>query len=160
MSVRGVNWAVVLLLAAATLGAPARPDAAPSGAAAAPARIMQTGKASWYGAAWADRLTADGERFHPHALTAAHRWLPFGTIVRVTNLKNGRSLKVRINDRGPYYRGRIIDLSDRAAALLRLKKEGVARVRLEVVPADQPSQVRERLAEMEFARGPLDAHEG
>jgi len=93
----------------------------------------QTGLASWYG----DRHTASGERFHAGALTAAHRRLPFGTFVRVTNLRNNRSTIVRINDRGPYAKGRIIDLSKRAAVDLAMIDSGTARVRLEVLSRDE-----------------------
>ena len=93
----------------------------------------QTGMASWYG----DRHTASGERFHAGALTAAHRRLPFGTFVRVTNLRNNRSTIVRINDRGPYAKGRIIDLSKRAAVDLAMIDSGTARVRLEVLSREE-----------------------
>ena len=90
-----------------------------------------TGKASWYGAKHHGKRTASGERFDQHALTAAHRSLPFGTRVKVTNLNNQRSVTVRINDRGPYSRGRIIDLSRRAATDLDMLRAGVAPVRIE-----------------------------
>lgn len=74
----------------------------------------QHGKASWYGPGFHGRKTASGERYNMHAMTAAHRRLPFGTKVRVTNLKNDKSVVVRINDRGPYHGNRIIDLSKAA----------------------------------------------
>ena len=74
-----------------------------------------SGLASWYGPGFQGRRTANGEKFNTHALTAAHKTLPFGTWVRVVNKRNGRSVVVRINDRGPYVRGRIIDLSHAAA---------------------------------------------
>ncbi len=74
-----------------------------------------SGLASWYGPGFQGRRTANGEKFNTHALTAAHKTLPFGTRVRVVNKRNGRSVVVRINDRGPYVRGRIIDLSHAAA---------------------------------------------
>jgi rare lipoprotein A len=77
--------------------------------------------------------TASGERFDPHDLTAAHRTLPFGTRVRVTNLATGRSVTVRVNDRGPYVRGRAIDVSSSAAQMLGIKRQGVAKVKLDVV---------------------------
>ena len=89
-----------------------------------------TGVASWYGHSYHGRLTANGEVYDMYALTAAHRSLPLGTRVRVTNLKNGRSVVVRINDRGPYKRGVIIDLSRRAASQLGMIQDG--RVRVEV----------------------------
>jgi rare lipoprotein A len=93
----------------------------------------QMGMASWYGG----RLTASGERYHSGDLTAAHRQLPFGTFVRVTNLRNNRSAIVRINDRGPYAKGRIIDLSKRAAVDLAMIDAGTARVRLEVLSREE-----------------------
>lgn len=87
----------------------------------------QTGVASWY---QMGTRTASGESYNPDGLTAAHRTLPFGTIVEVTNLRNGRSVRVRINDRGPFIRGRIIDVSRGAARQLGLIASGVARVRV------------------------------
>lgn len=91
------------------------------------------GLASWYGREFDGRRTASGERFDMNRLTAAHRTLPFNTRVRVTNLENGRSVEVRINDRGPFVEGRIIDLSYRAARKIGMVKPGLARVRLEVL---------------------------
>jgi rare lipoprotein A len=91
---------------------------------------VQQGYASWYGEA---QTTASGERFNKHAFTAAHRTLPLGTYVRVTNQKNGRSVTVRINDRGPYGHGRIIDLSEAAARQLHMIDAGTAPVTIEVV---------------------------
>ena len=91
------------------------------------------GQASWYGADFQGKLTASGEPFDMTELTAAHPTLPFGTQVRVINPKNGRSVVVRINDRGPYAGQRIIDLSRKAAELLGIKARGVGRVRLEVL---------------------------
>lgn len=93
----------------------------------------ETGIASWYGPGFDGRRTANGEVYDQHALTAAHRTLPMPSIVRVTNLENGRSVKVRINDRGPFKAGRIIDLSRRAADLLGFRGRGTAKVRVEVV---------------------------
>jgi rare lipoprotein A len=97
----------------------------------------QTGLASWYGPKFAGRRTSNGEIFDPSQLTAAHRTLPFGTLVRVTNLVNGRSVVVRINDRGPFKPGRIIDLSRAAADAVGMTRMGVANVRLE--PLSLPS---------------------
>lgn len=96
-------------------------------------RINLRGMASWYGYDWAGRKTANGERFNPEAMTAAHRSLPMGTRVRVTNTHNGRSVVVRINDRGPYIGGRVIDLSVGAARVLGMVSRGVAAVRIEVL---------------------------
>lgn len=86
-----------------------------SGAEARSSVRAQSGVASWYGPGFQGRRTANGERFNTHALTAAHRSLPFGTRVRVTNKLNGRTVVVRINDRGPYAGGRVIDLSNASA---------------------------------------------
>ncbi|GEP07664.1 septal ring lytic transglycosylase RlpA family protein [Methylobacterium oxalidis] len=88
----------------------------------------QSGVASWYGPGFHGRRTANGERFNTHALTAAHRSLPFGTQVRVTNKSNGRSVVVRINDRGPFVGGRVIDLSNASARAIGVS--GVAKVSL------------------------------
>ena len=99
--------------------------AAVSGAEAKP---IQSGGASWYGPGFHGRKTANGERFNAHALTAAHRSLPFGSRVRVTNARTGRSVVVRINDRGPFAGGRVIDLSKAAAQAVGIS--GVGRVKL------------------------------
>jgi rare lipoprotein A len=93
----------------------------------------QVGTASWYGEAFDGKPTASGERYNMYQLTAAHLSLPLGTRVRVTNLKNGRNVVVRINDRGPYIPGRMIDLSYRAARVLEFKSQGITRVRMEVL---------------------------
>jgi rare lipoprotein A len=92
---------------------------------------MEQGLASYYGKEFHGRKTANGERFDMNGLTAAHRTLPFGTMVRVTNLSNDKSVTVRINDRGPFVEGRIIDLAMGAARQIDL--DGVARVRLEII---------------------------
>ena len=93
----------------------------------------ETGIASWYGPQFHGKLTANGEVYDMNDVTAAHRTLPMPSIVRVVNLDNGRSLVVRINDRGPYARGRIIDLSRRSAQLLGFEGKGTARVRVQVM---------------------------
>jgi rare lipoprotein A len=116
------------------------PDSSPVKARAAhrhkPAAPYQVGKASWYGKRFQGRETASGERYDMYDLTAAHRRLPLGTLVRVTNLRNGQSVVVRINDRGPVFRTRIIDLSYEAARALHMKAEGVQWVRLDILPAE------------------------
>ncbi len=109
-------------LALLSLAALARADSAPS-----------TGCASWYGEEFARHTTASGERFDPGKLTGAHRTLPLGSRVRVTNLLNGRSVLVTINDRGPYRGRREIDLSYGAARALGMVRRGLARVRIEPV---------------------------
>jgi rare lipoprotein A len=87
--------------------------------------------ASWYGKAHAGHKTASGELFDPNAMTAAHRTLPMGAMVRVTNIENGRTVTVRINDRGPTDESRIIDLSRAAADALGFRENGIARVKLQ-----------------------------
>ena len=111
-------------------------SASPSAGTYAPevgAAYSQVGMASWYGGKFHGRQTASGQRYDMHAMTAAHKSLPFGTRVRVTNLANKRSVVLTINDRGPFVRGRIVDVSMRAAEVLRFKHQGTARVRLEVL---------------------------
>jgi rare lipoprotein A len=100
----------------------------------------ETGIASWYGPAFHGKRTADGEIFDANGLTAAHRTLPLPVNVRVTNLQNGRSLVLRVNDRGPFAKGRIIDVSERAAQLLGFYRQGTARVRVTYLDrADRPN---------------------
>jgi len=103
----------------------------------------QVGTASWYGEYFEGRATASGEPYKMHELTAAHPTLPLGSWVRVTNLRNGRVVHVRINDRGPIIPGRIIDLSYGAAQVLHFQNQGIQRVRLDLVsPRDtQPEQL-------------------
>ncbi|MGH6946363.1 MAG: septal ring lytic transglycosylase RlpA family protein, partial [Kiloniellales bacterium] len=96
----------------------------------------ETGIASWYGPGFHGKSTANGERFDQNDLTAAHRTLPLPSMVRVTNLDNGRSIKVRVNDRGPFRGGRIIDLSRRAAQLLGFERQGTAKVLVEILEAE------------------------
>jgi rare lipoprotein A len=91
------------------------------------------GQASWYGYPFYGRKTANGEIYRPGTMTAAHPSLPFGTRVRVTNLNNGRSTVVRINDRGPYVGGRIIDLSETSAESIGMKSSGVAPVKIQIL---------------------------
>jgi rare lipoprotein A (peptidoglycan hydrolase) len=131
--------------AVAELDLPVQPDlvertaehppvqAATVGDATAVGGIFQRGEASWYGPGFAGNTTANGEIYDPRALTAAHPSLPFGTHVRVTNERNGQFVTVRINDRGPFVGGRIIDLSEAAAEQIGMKSSGVAPVTLEIV---------------------------
>jgi rare lipoprotein A len=93
----------------------------------------RVGHASWYGRKFHGRKTASGQRYNMHAFTAAHRTLPFGTQVSVTNLANGRTVRLVINDRGPFVRGRLIDVSRRAARELGFLHKGTARVRVRTV---------------------------
>ncbi len=99
----------------------------------------QTGMASWYNEQ--GKLTADGERYDSTQLTAAHRLLPFNTVVRVTNRENGRSVVVRVNDRGPYVKNRVLDLSEAAAKALDMKTAGVTPVKIEVIEKVPPPAV-------------------
>jgi len=125
-----------ILIAAPALATPWAP-AARAGQAAEPTeeaktllqRIVARGQASFYGRGLQGRRTASGERFDRKALTAAHPTLPFGTLVQVENLITGRSVVVRINDRGPFARGRIIDLSEAAGSLIGLRGVGPVQIR-------------------------------
>ena len=112
---------------------PATVSVSTEAAALAQAPQDYEGRASWYGPGFAGRRTANGEIFDPSQLTAAHKTLPFGTQVRVTNLNNGRSTLVRINDRGPFKPGRIIDLSRAAAEQIGMIGSGTAPVQLELI---------------------------
>ena len=96
----------------------------------------ETGIASWYGPGFHGKYTANGEVYDQDAMTAAHRTLPMPSLVQVTNLENGRSIKVRINDRGPFAHGRIIDLSRRAADLLGFQRQGTAKVRVRILETE------------------------
>ena len=122
------------LAACATSGVPLPPELVEPG-------WQEEGVASWYGEPFHGRRTASGERYDMEALTAAHRTLPFGTRVRVQNLDNLRQVELRVNDRGPFVRGRIIDVSRRGARELGLLGPGTARVRIVVVEAP-PAQAR------------------
>jgi rare lipoprotein A len=121
--------------------APAPSSPPPIAAEPAPSQAQpffsQTGIASFYGGALDGKTRADGGIFDPNAFTAAHPRLAFGTVVRVTNLGNGRTVKVEINDRGPKAKGRIIDLSMAAARALGMEEKGVTHVKLDVFREDQ-----------------------
>lgn len=122
-------WVIALTVLAALLvscGAQKQALKEPSG--------HVVGLASYYGHKFHGRRTASGERFNMNAMTAAHPQLAFGTLVRVTNLKNKRTIQVRVNDRGPFVKGRIIDLSYAAAKKIGMLSDGVVRVRITVVP--------------------------
>lgn len=114
----------------------------------------ETGIASWYGPGFHGKSTANGETFDQNALTAAHRTLPMPSMVRVTNLDNGRAIKVRINDRGPFKNGRIIDLSRRAADLLGFRRQGTAKVRVEIVEEESRALAAAALTEDSAANAP------
>ena len=105
-------------------------------------KVIDQGEASWYGPGFHGNQTANGEIYDQNKLTAAHRTLPFNTVVRVVNLNNGKRVDVRINDRGPYARGRIIDLSRAAADKIDMSNSGVAPVRLILVSSEDPIRTR------------------
>ncbi|MGO8916728.1 MAG: septal ring lytic transglycosylase RlpA family protein [Stellaceae bacterium] len=152
---------IALLLAAGALGACTGPQSStPPSLALQPPTLppepstvyptllpsfTQVGLASWYGIDFHRKTTASGERYDMRDLTAAHRSLPLDTVVRVTNLSNNRSVVVRINDRGPFAQGRVIDVSRGAAELLGMTKSGVVPVRVEVFEVDQFKTVAEYL---------------
>ncbi len=106
--------------------------------------VKQQGQASYYGGKFQGKKTAAGETFDENKLTAASPDLPLGTRATVTNEENGKSVNVKINDRGPYVDGRIIDLSKRAAGKLDMKKQGVAPVTVEARPSSQPTKELEQ----------------
>ncbi|MBC8241193.1 MAG: septal ring lytic transglycosylase RlpA family protein, partial [Alphaproteobacteria bacterium] len=107
-------------------------------------RYSKTGIASWYGEKFDGRRTANGETYDMNALTAAHKTLPMPVRVRVTNLDNGRSLVLRVNDRGPFVNGRIIDVSRRAAQLLGFQKQGTAKVLVTVLDTGKARVIAKR----------------
>lgn len=122
--------------------------------------FTQTGIASWYGRDFHGKKTANGEIYDMNELTAAHKTLQLPSLVRVTNLENGRSLIVRVNDRGPFSRGRIIDMSRRAAELLGFKNQGTAKVKVQVLPQES-MHVAEAAKRGEDTRGlEVAANEG
>ncbi len=126
--------ALLLFLAACARRAPAPGmRLEPGSALAGGGEVIQTGEASWYGGEFHGRLTAAGEVYDMHKLTAAHPDLPFHTLLEVENLENGRRVLVRINDRGPFLKGRIIDLSLKAAQRLGMAESGTARVSLRLL---------------------------
>ena len=129
-----MRYMLILLLLTSLTGL-----AACAGSTRDPAEVggvssQETGLASYYGHQYHGRTTANGETYDENKLTAAHRTLPFGTRVRVTNLENGKSVLLRVNDRGPFVDGRIIDVSWQAAQDLDFVQEGVVKARVEVLP--------------------------
>jgi rare lipoprotein A len=155
---RGTQWALTLATVGLTVPGPVQADELAAGdriaslaetvatldesiEAAPPAdpaekvyKAIGQGEASYYGHELAGNRTASGERFNPNGLTAAHRTLPLGTKLRVTNVANGRSVIVRVNDRGPFVGNRLIDVSLGAAREINMVRSGKAQVRLEIVP--------------------------
>jgi rare lipoprotein A len=149
------------VLMVVSLGAAQRPinsESAKTGSKAttvAPAKTTrikpyQIGTASWYGSYFQGRATASGEPYDMYDLTAAHPTLPLGSWVRVTNLRNGRAVVVRINDRGPIVPGRIIDLSYNTARVLHFESKGLQRVRLDVVNNKTKAQQPQMIAALQY----------
>jgi rare lipoprotein A len=112
--------------------------------------FTETGIASWYGKKFHGRLTANGEKYDMYGRSGAHKTLPFGTVVRVTNLSNGRTADVRINDRGPFVHGRIIDLTHTLANELGFMGQGTAKVRLEALGSTKPQKTAQNLQSGNF----------
>jgi rare lipoprotein A len=134
--IRRILLLALLALATTACGAATpRPESPESTTTTPPSRARKTqdGNATWYGGKFHGRKTASGERYNQNAFTAAHRTLPFGTRVRVTNKKNGKSVQVRINDRGPFGGRAIIDLSRAAARDIDMISDGIVPVHLEVL---------------------------
>ena len=160
---RRIAHGLTVLLCIASLGAaqgnsgsahdqssPVRPQPKPATKSKpSKAKPYQVGTASWYGSYFHGKETASGEPFNMYDLTAAHPTLPLGTYVKVTNLRNGRTLVVRVNDRGPVVDGRIIDLSYEAARELDLKNRGIQRVRLDLVAQPQTVAVLNPVARLQ-----------
>ncbi|MBD0272525.1 MAG: septal ring lytic transglycosylase RlpA family protein [Acetobacteraceae bacterium] len=132
------------LIAAASLAACDRGPVASADANDLRAGPTQRGEASYYGPQFRGRRMANGERFDPNSNTAAHKTLPLGTVARVTNLENGRTATVRVQDRDPYARGRVIDVSPRTAQHLDMKEDGTARVAVTPLQVPGRQQVAER----------------
>ena len=114
-----------------------------TGCAASRGSVIDSGMASWYGPGFHGKTTANGETYDQNAMTAAHRTLPFNTVVRVINVENGKAVTVRINDRGPYVDNRVIDLSSAAAREIDMVDAGLARVRLQLVRSETPVSRRQ-----------------
>lgn len=147
MSVTSRLRHLTVLLAVCGLAQAQTPASAPAAAAApaatvapaaAPAAAGDEGKLAWYGKKFAGRRTASGQAFNPEAMTMAHKSLPFGTRVRVTNLKNKRSVVLRVNDRGPTQADRVVDVSAAAARKLGMSRSGVVDAKIEVVTEAKP----------------------
>lgn len=130
----GRRWAIgIAAIAIALLLCAPSPGTRSASVADVVSAWAQSGRVSWYGPGFHGRRTASGEVFDTNEMTMAHRSLPLGSKVRVTNLANGRSVVLRVNDRGPYVRGRIADLSHAAAARLDFVDNGIARARIELL---------------------------
>jgi rare lipoprotein A len=165
---RLIAYGLALFLGLTSLGAAHRPDPAEAiitkgnsnlqqqatlGMSGRKGHPYEVGTASWYGDYFQGKTTASGEPYDMNELTAAHPWLPLGTRVRVTNLRNGRAVILRVNDRGPVVDGRIIDVSYGAAQILGMSGTGVQRVRLDLAPERRTKAAQ--LAIQRAAIGPV-----
>lgn len=129
--------AKVIAVAALALGAPlGSVDTTATADTKVPVKRVIEGTASWYGPKFHGKQTASGERFYQDGLTAAHKRLPFGTLIRVTNLENDKRVSVRVNDRGPFAKNRVLDLSKGAAEMLGMLDDGTVPVKIEVLERD------------------------
>jgi rare lipoprotein A len=147
----GAVLSAICISPGSTLAQPDSPQADKQAATPHQSHWHQTGRASWYGSAFQGQATASGEPFNMNSMTCAHRSLPLGASVLVTNLRNHRSVLVRVNDRGPVPESRVIDLSYAAAKLLGF--HGVAPVRLDLVdPSLSPTQIAELSWPAQFQR--------
>ncbi len=144
---------LALAISATVVASPPKPPTGTDPGAVQTHRWFEIGKASWYGRAFQGKRTATGERFDMNALTCAHRTLPLGSWLRVTNLRNRRTTFVRVNDRGPYSGDKIVDLS--FAAAQRLGVLGGAKVRVEQVRPDDPELAQALVAQISPAEIPL-----
>jgi len=162
-----LGWLGLLILGVAALGIagcaerhPSRP-AHPAGSERhGGPRVIERGIASWYGGKFHGRATASGERYDMHGMTAAHKTLPFGTVVEVHDLDNGRRVQVRITDRGPFVRGRILDLSYAAAKKLDMIGPGTARVELLLVSSPRGPAATPAVPPVTRASGPWTVQVG
>jgi rare lipoprotein A len=150
---QGILAGIALFIAAR---AEATETAPFTGGAASHQHFSEVGYASWYGSEFHGRPTADGEIFDMRGLSAAHRTMPIPSYARVTNLGNGRSIVVRVNDRGPFVRGRLVDVSARVAALLEFGHNGLVKVKLDYVGKAPPagSDAAALLASLQTGKGP------
>ena len=145
--------AASLFVTASIIASPAKNDSAKAPANAAAHHWYQVGRASWYGSKFQGHKTANGERYDMNAFTCAHRTLPLGSWIRVTNLRNHKSTFVRVNDRGPVPTSRVLDLS--YAAARKLGVGGLAEVKIEKVTANDPVLTEQLVAQLEQPVSPL-----
>ena len=152
----GVTALLCIVAMSPCAAQPATASAAATVEPTAPASPGQTGIASWYGGRFHGRRTASGEIYDMHEMTAAHRTLPLGSVVEITNLDNGRSTVARINDRGPFIRNRIVDCSHAVAKSLGFTADGLAPVRVRVLASTRPRRANEDTAPVAMTESATD----